>query len=163
MKITGKTWKYGDGLTTDYMLPGKYLELTDPEEMATHAMEGIDPGFTKRVKQGDIIVAGEDFGCGSSREHAVWCLRSVGISIIVASSFARIFFRNCINNGMLAIECPDIENRLTDLDEIEIAVADGCIRRIKDGKEIRFVPVPEFAMELIEAGGLLNYISGSAK
>lgn len=157
MKIKGKTWKYGDGLTTDYMLPGKYLELTDPEEMAAHAMEGIDPSFTSKVRKGDIIVAGLNCGLGSSREHAPIALKYSGVSAVVAESFARIFYRNAFNVGLLAVECKGISNAVKTGDTLEIDVDQGKIT-VNDLEKLTFTRPPQFMMEIIEEGGLVQYL-----
>ena len=158
MKIKGKTWKYGDGLTTDYMLPGKYLELTDPEEMATHAMEGIDPSFTSKVRRGDILVAGLNCGLGSSREHAPIALKYSGVRAVVAESFARIFYRNSFNVGLLAIECKGISDTVKTGDTLEIDVNQGIITVNYDVKKLTFTKPPQFMIEIIEEGGLVQYL-----
>jgi 3-isopropylmalate/(R)-2-methylmalate dehydratase small subunit len=157
MKIRGKTWKYGDGLTTDYMLPGRYLELTDPEEMATHAMEGIDSTFKSKVKGGDIIVAGLNCGLGSSREHAPIALKYSGISAVVAESFARIFYRNAFNVGLLAIECNGISDTVSTGDTLEIDVDQGKIT-VNNVRKLTFTKPPPFMIEIIEEGGLVQYL-----
>jgi 3-isopropylmalate/(R)-2-methylmalate dehydratase small subunit len=122
-------------------------------------MENIDPDFVKNVRKGDIIVVGEDFGCGSSREHAVWALRGAGVRAVIADTFARIFYRNCINNGFLAVECRNVSEKIQTGDELEINVKGGEIRNLTQNEEYTFLPIPEFAQEIIDAGGLLNYIA----
>jgi 3-isopropylmalate/(R)-2-methylmalate dehydratase small subunit len=157
VEIEGRAWKYGDGLTTDYMLPGKYLELTDPSEMAEHAMEGIDLDFTSKVGEGDVIVAGKNCGLGSSREHAPLALKYSGIRAIIAESFARIFYRNSYNVGLLAIECPDITKVVVGGDIIKIDLERGRII-VNQKEELKFVPPPNFMIRFIEEGGLVPYL-----
>ena len=143
-------------INTDEIIPARYLNMDKEKELAKHAMEDLDKDFVKKVKKGDFIVAGENFGCGSSREHAVWALRGSGIKAVIADSFARIFFRNCINNGFYAIECKGIVNKVKNGEEIEIDVEKGVIK-VK-GKQFKFTPFPKFALDIIKAGGLLNFI-----
>ena len=157
--IKGKAHVYKrDHINTDEIIPARYLTIDKEEELAKHAMEDIDKDFTKKVKKGDFIIAGENFGCGSSREHAVWALRGAGIQAVIADSFARIFFRNAINNGFYAIECKGIANNVKNGDEIEIDIEKGLIKNITNKKEFKFIPFPKFAIDIIKAGGLLNYI-----
>lgn len=150
-------------INTDEIIPARYLNTDDIKELAKHAMEDIDKDFVKKVKEGDFIVAGQDFGCGSSREHAVWALRGAGIKAVVAKSFARIFFRNCINNGLLVIECPNATEMIKDGDEMEIDVNNGAIKNLTRNTTVNFTPIPDFAMQIIERGGLLNYILSRMK
>ncbi len=150
-------------INTDEIIPARYLNVHEEEELAKHAMEDIDTGFIERVKPGDFVIAGDDFGCGSSREHAVWALRGAGIKVVMARNFARIFFRNAINNGFLAIECPQAVDTVKTGDEVEIDIAAGQLRNLTTGKEIGFVPLSDFARELIEDGGLLPHIQKKAK
>lgn len=145
-------------INTDEIIPARYLTTDKEAELAKHAMEDLDAGFVKKVKKGDFIVAGENFGCGSSREHAVWSLRGAGIRAVIADSFARIFFRNCINNGFYAIECKGIAKQVKNGDELEIDVKNGIIKDLTNKKEFKFTPFPKFALDIINAGGLLNYI-----
>jgi 3-isopropylmalate/(R)-2-methylmalate dehydratase small subunit len=145
-------------INTDEIIPARYLNRSEESELAQHAMEDIDDGFATRVKSGDFLVAGEDFGCGSSREHAVWALRGAGVQAVIASSYARIFFRNAINNGFLAIECIEAADMATTGDALEIDLSGGVIRNLTRGTELAFVPLSAFARELIAAGGLLNYV-----
>ncbi|RLI07751.1 3-isopropylmalate dehydratase [Candidatus Bathyarchaeota archaeon] len=158
MKLRGKAWKFGDDMNTDLIIPGKYLELTDPEEMARHAMEGVDPGFSERVKPGDIVVGGRNFGCGSSREHAPLALKHVGVGAVVAESFARIFYRNAVNIGLPALECPDITDAVEEGDTIEIDLTGGVIRNTRTGSQLRFTPLPDFLVEVLNEGGLAAYL-----
>ncbi len=147
-----------DHINTDEIIPARYLNTDDERELARHCMEDLDKGFVGKVKQGDVIVAGEDFGCGSSREHAVWALRAAGISTVIAKSFARIFYRNAINNGFYVIESPHAPDGIEDGDEVEIDFDAGIIKDSTSGDEIRFAPLPDFALEIINDGGLLQYI-----
>lgn len=157
MKGTAHVYKR-DHINTDEIIPARYLTIDKEEELAKHAMEDIDKEFVKKVKKGDFILAGENFGCGSSREHAVWALRGAGIKAVIADSFARIFFRNCINNGFLAIECKGISGKVKSRSEIEVDLEKGVITDLSNNKEYKFAPFPKFALELLKAGGLLNYI-----
>jgi len=143
-------------INTDEIIPARYLNMDKEADLAKHAMEDLDTNFIKKVKKGDFIVAGENFGCGSSREHAVWALRGTGIKAVIADSFARIFFRNCINNGFYAIELKDASKNIKNKENIEIDVEKGIIKTNK--KEFKFTPFPKFALDIIKAGGLLNYI-----
>jgi len=145
-------------INTDEIIPARYLTTDNEKELAKHAMEDIDPEFVKRVRPGDFIVGGADFGCGSSREHALWALRGTKIKGIIAESFARIFFRNAINNGFLAIECPGISNKVKDGDLIRIDLKSGLIINITKNEKHQFAPVPQFIRDIIEVGGLLNYL-----
>ncbi len=145
-------------INTDEIIPARYLNTDDEKELARHAMEDIDKDFVRKVKHGNFIIAGADFGCGSSREHAVWALRGAGIKAVVAESFARIFFRNCINNGFIAIECKDAVKKAHDNDELEIQLEKGKILNHTKHEEYSFVPYAGFAKELIEKGGLLNML-----
>lgn len=145
-------------INTDEIIPARYLNNDEEKELAKYAMEDIDTGFVKKVQAGDFIVAGEDFGCGSSREHAVWALRGAGIKAVLASSFARIYYRNSLNNGFLAIESQDIDKKVKDGDQLKIDLEKGIIKNITKGEEYGFIPLPEFALEMIEKGGLLNLI-----
>jgi 3-isopropylmalate/(R)-2-methylmalate dehydratase small subunit len=152
--IRGKAWKYGDDINTDVIFPGRYLALTDPEEMAKHAMEDLDKDFVNKVQEGDIVVAGRFFGCGSSREQAVTCLKYVGVSAIVAKSFARLFFRNAVNLGMPVIQLPDT-GRIEAGQELEIDIGSGNLKIVNADEVIGFKPLSEFVMRIIEDGGLI--------
>ena len=158
MKVSGKAWKFGDDVNTDLIVPGKYLELVDPYEMAKHAMEGIDPDFPGKVSEGDVVVGGSNFGCGSSREHAAIALKYVGVGAVVAESFARIFYRNAINLGLPALECPGISEAVSEGDSLEIDLTGGKVVNATTGKELEFVPLPEFMVEVLGEGGLVTYI-----
>jgi len=148
-----------DHINTDEIIPARYLTMDREEDLAKHAMEDLDTGFIAKVRNGDILVADEDFGCGSSREHAVWALRGAGIRAVVARSFARIFFRNCLNNGFIAVECDEAVDKIRDRDELELDLAGGVLRNKNRREEYRFAPLSDFARRLIDAGGLMNYIA----
>ncbi len=158
MKQKGKVWIFGDDVNTDLIIPGKYLELVDPEEMAEHAMEGIDPDFPKKIQMGDIVVGGSNFGCGSSREHAPLALKYAGIGAVIAESFARIYYRNSINIGLPALECPGITEAVEEGDTVEVDVAGGTIQIIRTGAELSFTPLPDFMVEVLNDGGLVGYL-----
>ncbi len=157
MIIRGRVWKYGDNVNTDVIFPGKYTyTITDRREMARHALEDLDPSFASDVRPGDVIVAGRNWGCGSSREQAAICLKEAGVGAIVAESFARIFYRNALNNGLPAIICPEAAAALKSGDAVEIDLEAGTIRR--EDEVWRFPPLPETALRLIQAGGLIPYL-----
>lgn len=152
----GKVWKYGDNVNTDVIFPGKYTySILEPEEMARHALEDLDPSFAKEVRPGDVIVAGSNFGCGSSREQAATCLKAVGVQAVIAKSFARIFFRNSINQGLPAVECREAVDRLKKGAEVEIDFVDGKVRTETD--VFNFSPPPGPVLRIFEAGGLIAY------
>ena len=155
--IKGKAWNYGDDVNTDFILPGIYLELTDPDEMSRHAMEGIDPEFAGKVRPGDVVVGGRNFGLGSSREHAPIALKRSGVSAVIAEGFARIFYRNATNLGLPALECPNVSKEIKTGDTVEVDLVEGTII-VNGTKTLSFVPVPEFMMEILAAGGLREYI-----
>ena len=157
MLIKGKTIKYGDNIDTDVIYPGRYLDIIDAKEMTKHAMEDLDSNFLKKVKEANIIVAGKNFGCGSSREQAAICLKYAGIDAIIAKSFARIFFRNAINQGLLVIEHENADE-INDGDELQIDTHKGEIFDITNKKKFKINPLPAFLMKIIEAGGLINYV-----
>jgi 3-isopropylmalate/(R)-2-methylmalate dehydratase small subunit len=158
MIIAGRAWRLGDDVNTDLILPGRYLELTDPLEMAKHALEGLIPSFPERVRPGDIIVAGRNFGCGSSREHAPLALKHAGVGAVVAVSFARIFYRNAINIGLPALQCPEAPSTTAEGDILEIDLMGGSIRNLRTGVELQFTPLPRFVVEIIREGGLTRYL-----
>ena len=147
-----------DHINTDEIIPARYLNTDNEAELATHCMEDLDTNFVKKIKPGDIIVAGDDFGCGSSREHAVWSIRGAKVGCVIAQSFARIFYRNAINCGFYVIELADALKKISDGDEIEIDYKAGLIRNKTSGKNIEFNPLPDFALEIINDGGLLEHI-----
>ena len=147
-----------DHINTDEIIPARYLNNDDEAELAKHCMEDLDKGFVDKVQAGDIIVAGEDFGCGSSREHAVWAIRGAGVATVIAGSFARIFYRNAINGGFYVIELPDATEKINDGDELEIDYEKGVIKNKTAGVNISFKPLPDFALDIIKSGGLLEHI-----
>lgn len=152
----GRVWKYGDDVNTDVIFPGRYTyQLMEPAEMAKHALEDLDPEFAKNVRPGDVIVAGKNFGCGSSREQAAACLRAAGIQAVIAKSFARIYFRNAINLGLAVLQCVEASDALQTGDEVEIDFAGGKI--ISGGRVFNFFPLPDSVIGIIEAGGLIEY------
>ena len=163
MIVKGRVIKYGNDINTDVIFPGRYLAITDPKEMAEHAMEDLDKDFLKKVKERRIIVTGKNFGCGSSREQAATCLKYAGVEAIVAKSFARIFFRNAINQGMPVIESAEASEDIDDGDEIEIIFDKGVIKNLSKGKEYNFKPLPVFIMEIINDGGLVNHLKKKIK
>jgi len=157
VSITGKVWKYGDNVDTDAINPARYLNTSTEAELAAHCMEDLDLGFPRKVKAGDIVVAGANFGCGSSREHAPVALKACGVSCIVAESFARIFFRNAINIGLPILECAEAAGATEAGQTLEIDLAEGAIRNLDTGKTYRATAYPPFMLELIKAGGLVEY------
>jgi len=152
-----RIWKFGDNVDTDQIIPAEYLTTGDAKKLAAHAFAKVRPEFSKEVKQGDVIVAGENFGCGSSREHAPRALLGAGIRCVIAKSFARIFFRNAINIGLHLIEA-DIYDRVEEGDEIAIQFEEGIIKNLTKNEEYQFKPLPEFMQRLLKSGGLINYI-----
>lgn len=157
-KIAGKAWKYGDNVDTDVIIPANYCMSNDPAFLGQHAMEGIDPQFVKKVKPGDILVAGENFGCGSSREQAPLALKGAGVSAIIAASYARIFYRNAINIALPIVISPEAAREIREGDEVEIDLATGEIRDRTTETTYTSTPFPEFVQDIIRAGGLVNYI-----
>jgi len=152
----GRVFKYGDDVNTDVLFPGKYTySVSDPEEMAKHALEDLDPEFVHKVREGDVIVAGKNFGCGSSREQAVTALKYAGVAAIIAVSFARIYFRNCINSGLPAIAHPEAAGALESGDECQVSVGEGVIRTSRG--EFGFPPFPPEVKAILQAGGLVPY------
>jgi len=154
----GTAIKYGNNVDTDVIIPARYLNTTDHKELASHCMEDIDKGFVNKVKIGDIMVAGENFGCGSSREHAPIAIKASGISCVIASTFARIFYRNSINIGLPILECPEASEKIMDGDEVSIDFDSGTIRNITRNETYQALPFPEFIQNIIARGGLLNSI-----
>ncbi|MBI3242604.1 MAG: 3-isopropylmalate dehydratase [Chloroflexi bacterium] len=157
--IIGRVWKYGDGVNTDVIFPGKHTyTLREPDEIAAHALEDLDPGFAAQARPGDIVVAGRNWGNGSSREQAVTCLKYKGIAAVVAKSFARIYFRNGINQGLLLITCPEAVDAAQVGDMMEIDLAGSLIRLASRGREYTFPPLSSTALSIIEAGGLVPHL-----
>jgi 3-isopropylmalate/(R)-2-methylmalate dehydratase small subunit len=157
MKLTGKAWKYGDNINTDAIIPGRYLSTTDPKELVKHCLEDLDPTFASQVQTGDIIIAGKNFGCGSSREHAPLCLRAAGVSCVIAETFARIFLRNAINLGLPVLECPEAARAIQAGHRIEVELSTGQITDRDTGQIFQAKPYPEFMLKIIDAGGLVPY------
>lgn len=155
----GRVFKYGDNIDTDVIIPARYLNSTDPSELATHCMVDIDPIFAGRVEAGDIMVGEKNFGCGSSREHAPLAIKASGISCVIAETFARIFFRNAINIGLPIMECPEAAKEIRDGDDVEVNFDTGEIIDRTSGKSYRAQPFPPFMQQIIAAGGLVNYIN----
>ena len=162
MKYTGNAIKYGDNVDTDVIIPARYLNTSVPSELASHCMEDLDKTFVSRVKQGDIITAGLNFGCGSSREHAPIAIKASGISLVIAKSFARIFYRNAINIGLAIVECPEAADDIKEGDSVEADLDNGIIRNLTTGREYRTTPFPEFIQKIIENGGLIASIANGA-
>lgn len=158
MKAVGRAWRFGDNIDTDAIIPARYLNTSDPQELAAHCMEDADPDFVKKVSKGDIIVAGANFGCGSSREHAPICIKAAGISCVIARSFARIFFRNSINIGLPIFECPEAVDDVEDGDKLEVHMGEGRIVNLTKGREYSAQPLSEEIQQIIADGGLVGHI-----
>ncbi len=158
MKIEGKVWKFGDNIDTDVIIAARYLVTSDPKELARHIMEDMDPEFSTKVQPGDIIVAGKNFGCGSSREHAPIAIKEAGIACIIAESFARIFFRNAFNTGLLIFESPEAARSIQEGNIVSIEVETGKITDKTAGATFAAAPIPQFMKDLIDAGGLMPYV-----
>ena len=159
MKYTGNVLKYGDNVDTDVIIPARYLNTSDHKELASHCMEDIDKTFVTRVQQGDIITAGQNFGCGSSREHAPIAIKASGVSLVIAKSFARIFYRNAINIGLAIVECPEAADNISEGDKVEADKDNGIIRNLTTGQEFKAAPFPDFIQKIIENGGLMESIA----
>ena len=159
MKYTGNAIKYGDNVDTDVIIPARYLNTSAPDELAAHCMEDLDKTFVSRVQKGDIITAGLNFGCGSSREHAPIAIKASGVSLVIAKSFARIFYRNAINIGLAIVECPEAAEEINEGDKIEADLDNGIIHDLTTGKEYKTEPFPEFVQSIIENGGLMQSIA----
>jgi len=159
MIFRGRVWNFGADVDTDVIIPAKYLNLTDPWELGQHCMEGIAPDFQKKVKPGDIIVAEKNFGCGSSREHAPLAIKALGISCIIAKSFARIFYRNAFNIGLPLLECADAPDQIEEGHEIEVNLNTGEIRDLSKGQLFQAKPIPPFMQDLIRDGGLMKHLA----
>ena len=160
MKANGVVFKYGDNVDTDVIIPARYLNSSDPAELATHCMEDIDKDFVKKVNKGDIIVAEKNFGCGSSREHAPIAIKAAGVSCVIAETFARILYRNAINIGLPIIECPEASRGIEAGDEVEVDFDSGIITNKTKGTTFKGQAFPEFMQKIIKAEGLVNYING---
>jgi len=156
--IQGKAIKYGDNVDTDVIIPARYLNTSDPKELALHCMEDLDKDFAKKVQIGDIMVAGKNFGCGSSREHAPIAIKASGISCVIAETFARIFYRNAINIGLPIMECAEAARDIEDGDIVSVDMQTGVITNITKNKIYKGMPFPGFMQEIMEANGLINYV-----
>jgi 3-isopropylmalate dehydratase small subunit len=157
-RFQGRAWVFGDSVDTDMITPGKYLAILDPKGLAEHVLEGADPSFAKKVQPGDLLVAGENFGCGSSREHAPVAIKGAGMPVVLAESFARIFYRNAINIGLPALEVPGIAKASREGDVLDVDLAAGTVRNQRTGQTLQGAPLSEKAMEILEAGGLVNVV-----
>ncbi|HHV77325.1 MAG TPA: 3-isopropylmalate dehydratase small subunit [Syntrophothermus lipocalidus] len=158
MRLKGQVHKFGADVDTDAIIPARYLNTSDPKQLALHCMEDADPEFPKKVKAGDIIVADKNFGCGSSREHAPLAIQAAGVSCVIAKSFARIFYRNAINIGLPILECPEVVEEVRPGDELEVDLDRGIITNLTLGKEYQATPFPEFMQRIMASGGLINYV-----
>lgn len=156
--MKGKVWKFGNNIDTDLIIPARYLNTSDPAELAKYAMEDADPEWVDKMNKGDFIVAGENFGCGSSREHAPIALKAAGVSAVIAKSFARIFYRNAINIGLPILESPEAAAELKEGEEIKVDLSSGRIENLSTGKIYQAQPFPDFMQGLIQAGGLIPYL-----
>ena len=159
MQAQGTVFKYGDNVVTDVIIPARYLNSSDPAELATHCMEDIDKEFVHKFRKGDIIVANKNFGCGSSREHAPLAIKAAGASCVIAETFARIFYRNAINIGLPIIECPEAARAIENGDKVKVDFDSGKIFDLTKGTEYQGQPFPPFMQKIIAAGGLVNYIN----
>ncbi|MBN2140186.1 MAG: 3-isopropylmalate dehydratase small subunit [Desulfovibrionaceae bacterium] len=157
MKVKGRAHKVGDNIDTDAIIPARYLVTTDARELGSKCMEGLEPGWVRGVSQNDVLVAGENFGCGSSREHAPLAILGAGIPVVVAKSYARIFYRNGFNMGLVLLEVGEAADRLGQGDELEIDTDKGLIRDLTTGESVECRPVPGFMREILDAGGLVGY------
>lgn len=158
MELKGQSWKFGADVDTDAIIPARYLNTSDPQELAKHCMEDADPAFSQKVQSGDIIVADKNFGCGSSREHAPIAIKAAGVSAVVAKSFARIFYRNAFNIGLPIFESTAAVDGIDEGDQVAIDMENGIIRNLTKGTEYKSTSFPTFMQELIDAGGLINYV-----
>lgn len=163
MKVKGNVFKYGNDVNTDVIIPARYLNTTSEQELASHCMEDIDPTFVKNVRPGDIMVAEDNFGCGSSREHAPIAIKASGISLVIANSFARIFYRNSINIGLPILECPEAVKNIKAGDIVSCDLAEGIITNETTGKSFKAEPFPPFIREIISDGGLMPHLSKQKK
>ncbi|NLB32968.1 MAG: 3-isopropylmalate dehydratase small subunit [Tissierellia bacterium] len=163
MKAQGKVFKYGNDIDTDVIIPARHLNTTDPKELAKHCMEDIDKNFINKVKEGDVIVALKNFGCGSSREHAPLAIKAAGISCVIAKSYARIFYRNSFNIGLHILECDEAAEKIQAGDEISVDFESGIIINKTKNEEYKAEPFPEFIQQIINQGGLVGYVSKKLK
>ena len=163
MMLKGHVWKFGSDIDTDAIIPARYLNTSDPAELAKHCMEDADKDFAKKIKNGDIIVADKNFGCGSSREHAPISIKACGVSCVIAKSFARIFYRNAFNIGLPILESPEASEKIKEGDEIEVDTKKGIVINLTKKEEYKVNPIPAFMQELISAGGLMEWVKKKVK
>jgi 3-isopropylmalate/(R)-2-methylmalate dehydratase small subunit len=163
MELKGRAWKFGADVDTDAIIPARYLTTSDPDELASHCMEDAEPSFPSGFKAGDIFVAGKNFGCGSSREHAPIAIKAAGVSCVIARTFARIFYRNAFNIGLPIFESPEAAEDVRDGDELAVDADTGIITNLTTGTIYKSAPVPPFMQEIIAAGGLINYVAARLK
>ncbi|MBW2040316.1 MAG: 3-isopropylmalate dehydratase small subunit [Deltaproteobacteria bacterium] len=163
MKVSGRSWKFGNDVDTDAIIPARYLNTSDPQELAQHCMEDVDSTFAQMVRPGDIILAGKNFGCGSSREHAPIAIKAAGVSCVIAKGFARIFYRNAFNMGLPILESPEAAEGTQQGDELEVDLGKGEIHNLTQGKTFVSRPIPPFMQELIRDGGLMRHITKRLK
>ncbi len=161
--MKGKAWKFGNNIDTDLIIPARYLNTSDPDELAKHAMMDADPEWVDKMNKGDFIVAGDNFGCGSSREHAPIALKAAGVAAVIAKSFARIFYRNAINIGLPILEAPKAAEEIKEGDEIAVDLSSGEIKDLTSGQTFYAHPFPEFMQKIIDRGGLINYLKSKKK
>lgn len=160
MALEGKVWRYGDNVDTDVIIPARYLNTFDPKELAEHCMIDIDETFAPNVQEGDIMVGGKNFGCGSSREHAPIAIKASGVPVVIAASFARIFYRNGINIGLPLLEIGDQVEKIKAGDRISVDLNEGVVKNLSTGASFKAQPVPGFIQDIANAGGLINYVKG---
>lgn len=158
MRFTGRVYKFGNDIDTDAIIPARYLNTFDPEELAKHCMEDADASFPEKVQSGDIIVAEKNFGCGSSREHAPIAIKGAGVSCVIAKSFARIFYRNAVNIGLAILECPEAVDAIQEGDSVEVELETGLIKNLRTNQTYQATPFPEFMQGIMSKGGLINYV-----
>lgn len=158
LQVEGAVHVYGDNVDTDVIIPARYLTTSDPDELAPHALEDLDPGFASSVREGDVLVAGRNMGCGSSREHAPLAIKGAGVACIVAASFARIFYRNAINVGLPIVECPEATAEAETADRFRVDLEEGVVENLTKGKRYRATPLPEFMREILRSGGLMLWV-----
>lgn len=163
MILKGKAHKYGRDIDTDVIIPARYLTTSEPDELAKHCLEDLDSNFVSKVKKGDILVAEENFGCGSSREHAPIAIKAAGVSVVIAKSFARIFYRNAINIGLTILESEEAVEGIKDGDEVKVDTTTGEIINLTTGQVFKATPFPDFIQEIIKKGGLINYVKAKVK
>ena len=158
MNLQGRVWKFGDHVDTDAIIAARFLNVSDKDELSKHCFGDTRPDFVDKVRAGDIIVAGKNFGCGSSREHAPWAIKAIGISLIIAKSFARIFYRNAFNIGLPILESSEASDALMEGDQVSVNLETGEVKSINSGQCFSAKPIPDFMMEMIQSGGLVNYM-----